>query len=107
MAMKSLFLGGSLAALGASPAWAQTWTGHEWMWRWGGGGMFGGGLAMILFWAVIILLIVLVVRGLSGGSAPRASAPPENSALRILQERFARGEIDKQEFEDRRKTLAG
>ena len=68
----------------------------------------GGGLGMILFWAVIILLIVLAVRGFRGGGSDRsASAPAEKTPLQILQERFARGEIDKTEFEERRKVLAG
>lgn len=100
-----------VSALGAvSPAWSQTGPGDHWMWRshWGWGGMWPGGVGMLLFWGVIILLIVLVVRGLSGGRADRgaSSAPAANSALQILQERFARGEIDKDEYEERRKVLA-
>jgi putative membrane protein len=101
----------SVPALGAvSPAWSQTWPGDHWMWHshWGWGGMLAGGLGMILFWAVIILLIVLVVRGLSGGRIVERGVPAAgpNSALQILQERFARGEIDKDEYEERRKVLA-
>jgi len=63
---------------------------------------------MIAFWGGIILLIVVAVRWLGGGPAqgPGAS-PPKERGLEILQERFARGEIDKAEFEDRKKSLAG
>ncbi len=108
MAIRSFLY--SVSALGAaSPAWSQTWPDDHWMWHshWGWGGMWAGGLGMLLFWGVIILLIVLLVRGLGGGRAERgASAPGANSALQILQERFARGEIDKSEYEERRKVLA-
>jgi putative membrane protein len=107
MAMRSLLGGLSVSTLGAvAPAWSQTWDGHGWMFHryWG----WGGGLGMIVFWALIIVLIVVLVRGLGGGRAERgAPAPVANSALQILQERFARGEIDKTEFEERRKILAG
>ena len=61
---------------------------------------------MIAFWAVIILLIVLVVRG-TGGRRAEHSAPATGSALQILQERFARGEIDRNEYQERRKILVG
>ena len=68
----------------------------------------GGGLGMILFWGLIILVIVLVVRGLVGtGSRRDSAASSEKTPLQILQERFARGEIDKEEYEERRKTLSG
>ena len=89
------------------------------MWGWGyTGGWWVGLLMMLLFWAVVIVGIVLVVRALTGPdrgrSAPVApSAPPtppagpSPSALSILEERFARGEIDEQEFRSRRATLTG
>jgi putative membrane protein len=107
MTMRSLPWGLSALALGAaSPVWSQTWPDHGWMfhrdWGWG----FGGGFGMIVFWALIVLLIVLAVRGFRGGSDRTVSVPPANSALQVLQERFARGEIDKTEYEERRKVLA-
>lgn len=61
-------------------------------------------LAMVLFWAGVIVLVVWGVRTLSeGGGRP---APPRR-ALEVLEERFARGEIDIEEFERRRATLEG
>lgn len=53
---------------------------------------------MLLFWTLIIAAVVVVVRGLSGGRA--------RTALDILGERYARGEIDKGEFERKRHDLA-
>lgn len=65
----------------------------------------GGGLGMVLFWGLIILLIVLAVRGFG---SRRDSVPPDHKTpLQILDERYARGEIEKEEYEERRKTLIG
>ena len=98
------------AALVSVPALAQTpadrpeyW---HYGWNWGWGHMIFGGFMMILFWGAVILMIVLAVRWLGGRSSQGAgSQPPGKRALDILQERFARGEIDKEEFEERRRTL--
>ena len=71
---------------------------------WGGGGGFGmifGGIAMILVVAAIIGLVVVAVRWL--GPARRAGSG--RTSLDILEERFARGEIDAQEFQERRRIL--
>ena len=54
-----------------------------------------------------IVLIVLAVRWL-GGLPHESRRPPERSSARaILEERFARGEIDKEEFEERQRLLSG
>ena len=69
--------------------------------------MFGG-IGMLLFWGVIIVLLVLVFRGFAGGWPSRSGtdAPRAGSkALDILQERYAKGEISKEEYDERRKTL--
>lgn len=64
---------------------------------WGGGfGMFGG-LMMVAFWALIIGLIVFAVRGFSN----RAGTGNGQTATDVLRERYARGEIDEDEFERR------
>lgn len=77
---------------------------HPQMWGGGGGfGMFFGLIVMILVIAVIVGVIVLLVRWLGGSSAHRGRT--EKTALRILEERYARGEIDAQEFEERRRIL--
>ena len=92
----------------SSAAWAQQQTGPYYgphMWN-GGSWMFFGPLMMIVFIAVIVAVVVLMVRWLGGsghGTAPHS--PPGKTPLDILKERFARGEIDKEEFEERRRTL--
>ena len=71
------------------------------MMHWWGGdyGMgFGGGIFMILFWVVIILGIVYLVKILLGGSSKVIKQ--DETAREILEKRFARGEISKEEFEN-------
>ncbi|SMF27393.1 putative membrane protein [Tistlia consotensis] len=70
--------------------------------------MMFGGLAMILFWGALIVLVVLLVRrfGARTTRGDAASPPSASTPLDILNERFARGEIDKEEFEERKKLLS-
>ena len=79
--------------------------GHGHMWGGGGHWIFGP-VMMILFVALAVAVVVLVVRWLGGvgGGGGGAGARPK-AALDILEERFARGEIDKDEFEARRQAL--
>ena len=102
----------TLAAVFASlPAWAAQGAGDHpgyggWghMMDWGWGPMMFGGLMMVVFWVGVIVLVVLAVRWIGGRSADRT--PPSVSALDILDERFARGEIDKDDYEDRKLVLS-
>lgn len=79
-----------------------------WMWGngWGWGGWVLMGVVMVLFWAGVITAIVLAVRylvrsgGASGGSSRYEPPHPED----VLAGRFARGEIDEDEYR-RRITL--
>ena len=61
---------------------------------------------MIVFVAVAAVVVILLVRWLGGPShgSPHHQ-PPTRAPLDILKERFARGEIDKEEFEERRRVL--
>ena len=58
----------------------------------------------LVFLAFLVVGVVYLIRGLGdrGGSGSGGST---SSALQILEERFARGEIDRDEFEERRKIL--
>ncbi len=83
--------------------------GHPHMWGYGGGWgwmMIYGLLMMIVVIAVIVALVVLLVRRLGGGARPTDLAPPGKAPLDILKARFAHGEIDKEEYEERRRLLS-
>ncbi|MBD0422717.1 SHOCT domain-containing protein [Streptomyces sp. TRM S81-3] len=70
----------------------------------GGWAWFGMSVGMVLFWALIIAALVLVLRAVNQPHAhthtPAAPTPQE-----ILGERFARGEIDEEEYQRRLNTL--
>lgn len=75
---------------------------------WMGGGWGGMGVAMVVWSVVLVALIVAVlwlIGRMLGDRTPRSSADDRSSALTILEERFARGEIDREEFAERRRTL--
>lgn len=75
------------------------------MWWYGPGyGMWGGGfIFMFLFWILIIIGIVYLIRSL--GNQRREGTPMEKTPLEILKERYAKGEIDKKEYEEKKKEL--
>ena len=96
--------------------WAQQQSEPNWggcgpqMMNWGGGGygMIFGPLIMILVLAVTIAVAVLLVNWLGGplrGAHPPHHMQSGRTHLDILKERYARGEIDKEEFEERRRVL--
>lgn len=70
----------------------------------GGWGMGYGGPFMILFWVLIVIGVVLLVKWLAGQSSA-GTGPRERAPLDILRERYARGEIDREEFEQKRRDL--
>ena len=72
------------------------------MWGFEHFGMGGGW--MILIWLVPILLVALVMLyGIRG----RTGKPERSTPLDILEARYARGEIDREEYLKRRADLAG
>lgn len=79
---------------------------HPHMWgNWGWGGMIFGPIMGIVYVGLIVAAIVLVVRWLGGGQGIALSSRGR-TALQILEERFAKGEIDRDEFEERRRILS-
>ena len=69
----------------------------------GGWGMGFGRVGMALLCVLIIVAIVVLVRWTSGSGTH--SPPHAKAALDVLKERYARGEIDKQEFEEKKHDL--
>ena len=83
-------------------------------WQYGGWGMVGPGMMggfgwvlgpifMILFWGLVVWGVVALVRGLSGSRGQDASKA--DSALEVLKMRYARGEITKEEFDEKKGDL--
>ena len=70
------------------------------MFMWGAGGIVMM-LMMLVFWGLIIAGLVVGLRWLVG----QGRSPGRDEAFEILRQRYARGEIDKQEFETRKRDL--
>ena len=75
--------------------------GHH-MWE---SGWFLGPLMMILVLAAVVALVVLIVRWLGGSGHASGQVSSEKLPLDILKQRFARGEIDQKEYEEKRRIL--
>ncbi len=76
---------------------------HDWDGGgWGWGAWVFMALVMVVFWGGLIAALVTVLRH---RSADAGFASPRPDALRILEERFAHGEIDVDEFQQRRAML--
>ena len=85
---------------------------HPWGGMMGGMGWMGM-IFQILFWILLLVLLVLLIRWLLQGPEDRergrgSPAPGDDRgrALEILKERYARGEIDKEEFEQKKRDLS-
>jgi len=76
------------------------------MMQWGDGyGWMGGGwIFMVFFWILVILGVVAVLRWFDAG-AKRNAETQRKTPLEILQERYARGEIEKDEYEQKCRDL--
>jgi len=95
---------GLVTLLGPAVAAAQERP-HEWGWgmhpMWGVWGL-GMMLMMLVFWGVVIVGIVLAIRWLANqGTKPRSS----DTAIDILRQRYARGDISKEEFDAKKRDL--
>lgn len=73
------------------------------MWGDGGWNWIGGGLMMLIVWGGLIALVVFLVRG--GARSSDGRDDRRLDAREILAERFARGEISEEEFEERKRVL--
>lgn len=68
-----------------------------------GGGMFGG-IFMLLFWGLVIFGIFATIKWLLKSTSSGNDAP-DSKALEVLKERYAKGEIDREEYEQRKQDL--
>lgn len=69
------------------------------------GGFGFGWIFMLIFWGIIIWAIVALVQYATGSDSHWSKKEKEDEAVRILKERYARGEINKEEYEERKSLL--
>lgn len=93
----------AVLSIAATPAWAQPITQAPGycgpMWGSGWGWMMMGPLSLIVVVGAVIIIVLFGARWFSQG------APPSSSALDILNARYARGEIDKAEYEQKKRDI--
>ena len=101
--MQILWLANGILLQGQGPGPYQ----GPWGWHYG---MMGGGwgmtfmiIAMILFWGLIIGGIILLVRFIFPSVS--SGVKPSQDALEILKQRYAKGEIEKEEFDAKKRDL--
>ncbi len=113
----ALFVGGKMLLISAASAFAQVGPGQgpredHMYYPWGG--MMGGGWLGMAFHVVILILIlialVLVVKWLlvqssSSKREDKALREQPDRAMELLKERYAGGEIDREEFEQKKQDL--
>lgn len=101
--------GSALAQTGEIPSRGMSYYhGPGMMWggdQWGGFGMVLGPIFMILVLVGIVLGVVYIMRHFGGVGVATSSAQTEARALSILKERYAKGEIDSNEYEERKTKL--
>jgi len=110
----TLFSLGFSAVLIAATIWllysysTGTWMGNG-RWEMGYHHMIGGdmGIVMIIFWIVLIGAFILLVSGaINGVRGSKKNDDDLQKPLEILKQRYARGEIDKAEYEDKHRSLS-
>ncbi|TFD82522.1 SHOCT domain-containing protein [Cryobacterium fucosi] len=72
---------------------------------WGIGAWIAMALMMLVFWGGVVTVVVLLLRRTHTSEGSNLLRPSHHDAERILNERFARGEIDEEEYSTRRAAL--
>ena len=95
----------------------EQWASRQWeaviavMWGygagWGWGAWLAMGVSMVVLWGLVVAGGIVLVRSLAGGrnQHPSATRDALGEAERILADRFARGEIDEDEYRRRTEVL--
>ena len=96
----TIVAGGPCTAWGQKRASEWGWTMHPMPWMWGAWGL-GMMVMMLVFWGLVITGVVFAIRWFTA----TGSGGPRDRAVEILRERYARGEIDQEEFESKRRDL--
>jgi putative membrane protein len=91
-----------LAENGLAQPWGYWGPG---MMGWGYGGGWIWSIIMLVFWVAVIVGIFFLIRWLVTSTGVGGQARPEESAVEILKRRYAKGEINKQEYEEKKKDL--
>ena len=78
------------------------WEHHEGMRWW----MVFGGIWMVVFWGAIIALVVWGIKRLTQSGGSGSSHTSHRDPLEIAKERYAKGEISKEEFEEIKRNLS-
>ena len=95
-------LGWAFSGAGGWPAGG--WGMGPWM-MWGGGWWWFMPVFMVLFWGLVIWGVVALVQGLSRSEGSGKESDQQDSALEILNRRYASGEIGKEEYEEKKRDL--
>ncbi len=75
---------------------------HMGEYGWGWGGMW---LGMLLFWGVLGVAVAVLLLKSTKGHSDDDGRKREKSALEVLKERYARGEIGREEFQEKKHDL--
>jgi putative membrane protein len=74
------------------------WDGSDWWWSWW---MFAHGIGSLLSVVLIVVIVIVLARVLSGSGR----GAHDRRALAILEERYAKGEIDRTEYLQKKQDL--
>lgn len=78
-----------------------SWDGNGWWWNWW---FLAHGISSLLSLVVIIVVVIVLARILGGSHRPHLQNSP---ARTILEERYAKGEIDRDEYLQKKQDLGG